>query len=133
MSDRNEMVEQGLPEITRLQDRSIKGIQPIATGISFEWLNGGQVAVFAVKTISRQPIDTWIIWLHALLKSWREDDPYLILYDFSDPRFYLTSYIRSRMLSVIEHHTHVVGREAAVVSHGFLADIVRTFMRRDLR
>src|SRR5690606_30804562 len=112
---------------------NIKGIQPIGTGISFEWLSGGQNAVFAVMTTSRQPIDTRTIWLHAFLKGWQKNDPYLVMYDFSDPRFYLTSYIRSRMLNVFENHAQVKGREAAVVSHGFLADIVRTFMRRDLR
>ncbi|HLA45108.1 MAG TPA: FHA domain-containing protein, partial [Aggregatilineales bacterium] len=116
-----------------VQNRSTKGIQPVAIGVSFEWVSGGQIAVFSVKTISRQPIDLWLRWLETLLQDRKSDQPYLVLYDFSDPRFYLTSYIRGRMRGVLEGFPTLRGREAAVVSHGFLADIVRTYMRRDLR
>ncbi|MBZ0308658.1 MAG: hypothetical protein K8I82_21505 [Anaerolineae bacterium] len=110
--------------------RTVAGLHALGEGITFEWLHGGKIAVFVVPTPTQKVVDTFMDAVTALVESWPQDEPLLILCDGSEGDAAVSIYMRTRVEKLITSPAfqQLDGRFALVLRRGILVQIVKLFI-----
>lgn len=110
--------------------KNVSGIHSLGEGVTFEWLNDGQIAVFNVPTPTQSVVDVFMDAVTALVRTWPTAKPLLILCDGSGGQSAPSIYMRTRVEKLITspEFQRLHGRFALVVQKGILLQIVKLFI-----
>lgn len=99
----------------------------IAPGIWCEVLEDGKIQTITVKSVARASVDAWANHVTDNVNQWDASKPYLMLYDFSDPKVSFTSYIRQKSSELTELRPEVRGKVAVVMMRNPVNFLVMVF------
>jgi len=69
----------------------------ITDGVTLEWLDDEQIAVFTLTSVKRDSLDLWVEATMEIASTWDRDKPCLIMHDSSKQANGLTPYMRARL------------------------------------
>lgn len=110
------------------------GVEKIGQFVTREWLDNGRIAVYHIYSITREAVDEWITSAQAIFRSWPDNAPFLVIYDFSEcGGITLTPYIRKRSQDLAEVRPELRGRAAIVLPRTIGTQAVRMFILINLQ
>ncbi|RMG70174.1 MAG: hypothetical protein D6711_17990 [Chloroflexi bacterium] len=100
----------------------------IAPGILTETIEDGKIHIITIKSITRPSVNAWAQHIKDLITGWEDTNkPYLVLYDFTDPKVSFTPYVREKSAELTTLRPEVTGRIAVVLSRGAINFLVMLF------
>lgn len=115
----------------RIPDRNTPGLAELATGLTMEWLDGGQILAFTLEKVSRCTIDCYIDTYIEVMQTWPVEERARVLHDLSGREIALTPYFRKRLddaqTTIVE--LGLAGVSAVVLPRGIMGQIIIPFGR----
>ena len=104
------------------------GPQDFGHGVTFEWIEGGRIAVFTMKDSTRASVDTFINVNIALAEQHRGKTIY-IFNDAASPHISLTPYLRQKVTNLAGtlEALGITATMATLVEPGFFSTIAKIF------
>ena len=110
--------------------------ETIAGGVTKTTHVNDGIVVLSVQDSHRQSIDTWVVTVEELVKTWPEDQPYKVIHDAS--KVFFSPYFRRQAEYIANRTVEIRGEDyqiniAIVLADNPTSHILRLFLRRFLR
>jgi len=106
-----------------------QAVQTVAPNITLEWVHDGQIAVFEIRTVSRDSFDGWFQTVTKLMDTWPVDRPLLTVQDNSYPGAAFTPSLREHSRQIANRRPEVTMHTAVVLSKTLVVQFVEFFLR----
>lgn len=90
-------------------------MEEIAEGVFVETTLDDDIQIIKLKSVARSSIDAWSKHITDLLLGWQAEKPYLMMYDFTDPKVSFTAYIRQKSSEMHALRPDVTGKIGVVM------------------
>jgi hypothetical protein len=78
-------------------DRTLKGAQEIAPGITFEWISEGHIVILKIGTVARESLEQYAQQYIRLVNDASAAQPFLVMVDSTSPDFSFTPTLRQKI------------------------------------
>ena len=104
-------------------------LQQIASDVTLNWLHKHQIALFTVRTVSRNQLEGWFRAAKSIMDEWPQDRPLVMIHDDNYPGSSFTPAIRDYSIQLDKYRPDIVVHTAVVVPKTLMTQIVAVFMR----
>ena len=103
----------------------------LGCGVSLQWWDNGQIAVFDVPPPIHAAVDIYIDTLTAIIESWSPDKPLLVATISLSEGSAVTPYLRSRLDDMLYSPAaeRITARFAVIIRKGLFNRIARIFLQ----
>ncbi|HVU10537.1 MAG TPA: hypothetical protein VHD90_04635 [Phototrophicaceae bacterium] len=99
-------------------------VEYVASGVTREWSGDRQLCVFNIDNGYQETIDAWANNVKAVLTTWPENTPCLMLHDFHKALGF-NRYFRKRFETLFKHRPDLKRYVAVIVPDDPIAEIIR--------
>jgi hypothetical protein len=111
-------------------DRTLKGPQEIAPGITFEWVSDGYIVILKVGTVARESLEQYAQQYIRLVNDASAAQPFLVMVDSTSPDFSFTPTLRQKITEMEDAvPDDLPGRLALLLEDSVKSQVFRLVLR----